>query len=383
LGAKSHRNPDHFTLLIVPHTQQEPISLHMPHWALYLCLLAVAILAAGLVLLIRDYRNAQAQLALLQQERQTELDRQRAMRETILSQDEQVRGLTAEAGRLSDNVASMDRLVEEVRRIVGLERLTPTSAVSGTITATTVLTAPTLYAPSQDHALGALGQSAAGGILSPWGNEDRAAASVSSRGAAGGALDSRYQVQQVDSGVVQRLAGLRQLRDLVIARVAAVDADKRTDPVALEQALALYDAAPKLAPLHGPINITSGFGMRVDPVSPWYSGFHYGIDISAWYGTPVYATKAGKVVYATWQGNLGWTVEIQHEMGYKTVYGHNRDLVVHYGDEVEADQLIAHAGDTGRTTGPHVHYEIRLNGQALDPAKYLSAQGGSVVQSQR
>ena len=151
---------------------------------------------------------------------------------------------------------------------------------------------------------------------------------------------------------------------------------------AVEQPQSSPSDAP-VAPVQGPVTITSGFGQRQDPLESWLSAFHYGIDISAWYGTPVYATREGKVVFAGWEGNLGWTVEIQHEMGFKTLYGHNRaELAVRTGDMVKAGQRIAYASDTGRATGPHVHYEIILNGKSLDPMKFLELPGGSRVQSQ-
>lgn len=362
----------------------------MPHWALYASLLAIACSLVALGVFIFDYRNAQAELATLRDQRQVELDRQRAMRDTILAQDEQVRSLTAETQQLTNDVADMDRLVSEVRRVVGLDRLASTPPPTTTVTATQATPSappptalPEPMVPLQSGGTSSTGTPAPSGGLSVWGNETRAVTSTSSRGGDVAARDSLAQTHELETEVSARIDALRVLRDVVSDRIAKVDEASRTDPIVLQQQLLLYDAAPKGAPVDGPLNITSDFGMRADPLAPWYSGFHYGVDFAVWYGTDVRATAPGKVIYATWQGTLGWTVEIQHEMGYVTRYGHNRDLAVTYGQQVKAGQLIAHAGDTGKSTGPHVHYELELNGKALDPAKFVNDQGGKGVQPKR
>jgi murein DD-endopeptidase MepM/ murein hydrolase activator NlpD len=414
LKRRSSAGPDHFTLLIVPHTTQEAISLRMPHWALYVCILLVVASLGGLALLLRDYSVARSQLDVLRQDRQVEVDRQRAMRETILSQDQQVRSLAAETSRLNDDVSSMDRLIAEVRQIVGLDRLATATNSSLSITATVTATStkpaslpgatatPVASSALQEdrvaslaYAMGdrqsllapssrSLTTSASGGNLA---SEDRAATTIlASRGATSAAIDSRYQVRAIQTDLDAQVANLRQLRELVKDRVSHVDADMRTDAVTIEQQLRIYDAAPKLAPVKGLLDITSRFGMRVDPVALWYSSLHNGVDIAAWWGTSVDSTAAGKVTYAGWQGNFGWTVEIEHDLGFKTLYAHNRELVAHLGEQVAAGQLIAYAGDTGKATGPHVHYEIWFEGHQIDPLKYLdvsgagSGQGGAIVQ---
>jgi murein DD-endopeptidase MepM/ murein hydrolase activator NlpD len=414
LKRRSSAGPDHFTLLIVPHTTQEAISLRMPHWALYLCILLVVASLGGLAFLLRDYSVARSQLDVLRQDRQVETDRQRAMRETILAQDEQVRGLAAETNRLNDDVSSMDRLIAEVRQIVGLDRLATATNASLSITATVAATStraasvpgptPTPIAggvPQDDRvaslaydmgerqtALAPSSRSlAASASLGGPGNEDRAATTaLASRGATSAAIDSRYQVRTIQSDLDAQVASLRQLREIVKDRVSHLDPNMRTDAATIDQQLRIYDAAPKLAPVKGLLDITSRFGMRVDPVALWYSSLHNGVDIAAWWGTNVYSTAAGKVTYADWQGSFGWTVEIEHDLGFKTLYAHNRELVAHLGEQVAAGQLIAYAGDTGKATGPHVHYEIWFEGRQVDPLKYLdvsgngSGQGGAIVQ---
>lgn len=98
---------------------------------------------------------------------------------------------------------------------------------------------------------------------------------------------------------------------------------------------------------------------------------HEGIDISAWPGTPVLATADGRVTFAGWRPGFGHTVEINHGNGLKTRYAHNQKrLKVRKGDQVRRGDVIAHVGSSGLSKGPHVHYEVRKNGRAVNPDDY-------------
>jgi murein DD-endopeptidase MepM/ murein hydrolase activator NlpD len=365
LKRRSDHGPAHFTLLIVPHTTQEPIALRIPHGLLYAFLLAGIALLAGLAILSINYIGAQTELAALRNEHQAELDRQRAMRETILSQGDQVRDLTSQTDRLSGDLLSMDQLVQEVRHLVGLDRVTPTPQAGGSITKTVPVATATV-SRNYDGAGGMASGAAAG-------TENRAATSLTSRGGARSSSDAVSELQGLDATAVSQLSDLRAFRDALNARLSHVSTATWTDSASLQRQLAIYDAAPKLAPLKVPYRITSPFGMRIDPVTEWYTAMHNGIDLSAWWGTPVYATAAGKVTFSGWQGDFGYTIEIQHDMGFATKYGHNQTLIAFVGQDVKAGQLIANAGDSGRTTGPHVHYELSFNGKQIDPLTYMDA----------
>ncbi|UFS69812.1 M23 family metallopeptidase [Geomonas sp. RF6] len=108
--------------------------------------------------------------------------------------------------------------------------------------------------------------------------------------------------------------------------------------------------------------VTSGVGWRVDPFGSGKLLFHRGIDISVPAGTPVRATRSGRVSFAGLHGGHGSTVIIKHENGESTLYGHNSSLAVPVGTRVAAGDVIAYSGNSGRSTGPHVHYEV-LNGE--------------------
>ena len=123
-------------------------------------------------------------------------------------------------------------------------------------------------------------------------------------------------------------------------------------------------------PLRG--RLTSKYGWRRNPMGPSRRRqFHTGIDIAAPRGRTVTAAEAGEVLSACYSGGLGNTVVILHKSGYSTVYGHNSKLLVKPGQKVSRGQAIAKVGNTGRSTGPHVHFEIRKNGKHVDPLTML------------
>jgi murein DD-endopeptidase MepM/ murein hydrolase activator NlpD len=128
------------------------------------------------------------------------------------------------------------------------------------------------------------------------------------------------------------------------------------------------DSKPTAWPVHG--WISSGFGKRVDPVSG-RAGFHTGVDIANDTGTPVHCTADGKVSFAGWEGGYGKLVIVSHGHGFSTYYGHLSEIKTAAGARVERGDVVGLMGATGNTTGPHVHYEIRLFGVPVNPIKYM------------
>lgn len=129
------------------------------------------------------------------------------------------------------------------------------------------------------------------------------------------------------------------------------------------------DRLPSISPVRRGW-ISSGYGTRKDP----FTGrqvLHRGMDVSAWTGTPVYATADGKVKKAGRNGTLGLMVEIDHGNGVVTRYGHNSRLLVKAGERVKRGDVIAEVGSTGRSTSPHCHYEIHMNGRHVNPWRYI------------
>ena len=165
------------------------------------------------------------------------------------------------------------------------------------------------------------------------------------------------------------LADVRETRASYLAEVTALQAQSE----ALAQAIrAAQDGSTSdgsgvsssglIWPVQGAV--TSGFGMR-------WGRMHDGIDIAVPTGTPVHAAAAGIVIYASWMTGYGNLVVIDHGNGLATAYAHNSSLVVTVGQHVEQGRTISLSGSTGNSTGPHVHFEVRVNGVPVDPLRYL------------
>ena len=129
---------------------------------------------------------------------------------------------------------------------------------------------------------------------------------------------------------------------------------------------------PYRKPVIGEVEFTSGFGVRSDPFLG-RPAMHTGLDFRAQTGDPVRATANGKVINSGWSGGYGRMVEIDHGNGLSTRYGHLSQIDVKVGDGVKIGQVIGEVGSTGRSTGPHLHYETRIDGEAVDPQKFLRA----------
>ncbi len=138
----------------------------------------------------------------------------------------------------------------------------------------------------------------------------------------------------------------------------------------LELQRSILSITPSLTPVSEG-RISSGFGYRKSPFTGERE-FHTGVDIACKLGTPVVATAGGIVEFAGNLGNLGNTVVITHGHGLVTRYGHLQRFVVEKGARVEKGEIIGFAGSTGRSTGPHLHYEVRFNGIPMDPRIYMS-----------
>jgi len=143
----------------------------------------------------------------------------------------------------------------------------------------------------------------------------------------------------------------------------------RADATALSGALS---KVPLRKPIAGDIDESSPFGIRTDPIVR-EAAMHTGIDFRGDTGDPIRATASGTVTIASWSGGYGKMVEIDHGNGLVTRYGHLSEIDVDVGDTVRAGAVVGRLGSTGRSTGPHLHYEVRVKGEAVDPQKYLDA----------
>jgi murein DD-endopeptidase MepM/ murein hydrolase activator NlpD len=136
--------------------------------------------------------------------------------------------------------------------------------------------------------------------------------------------------------------------------------------------LGRMDFLPTLLPISGDFAVTSGFGFRSDPITRLPS-LHEGIDFVAPVGTPVLSTAPGVVLQSEYSGAYGNMVDIQHAEGFVTRYAHLQVIHVQPGQTIATHQAVGTLGNTGRSTGPHLHYEVMFKGQALHPVKALAA----------
>jgi murein DD-endopeptidase MepM/ murein hydrolase activator NlpD len=155
----------------------------------------------------------------------------------------------------------------------------------------------------------------------------------------------------------------------------------------LENRLVRSDALREVMsrlPLSAPLeyyNVTSSFGKRRDPVNKRWA-MHYGLDMGAPFRSTIYATAPGVVTYAGWKGRYGKYVEITHGSGVKTRYGHMSKILVKKGQKIAFRDKVGLLGSTGRSTGPHLHYEVVFKGKSKNPLKFIKA-GRHVFQEQQ
>lgn len=181
---------------------------------------------------------------------------------------------------------------------------------------------------------------------------------------------SELKTQQAE--VTSKMAELQKDKNALQTKINALneEADRITSEIQGGQdSDAVYEGGQFQWPTTSH-TITSSFGYRIHPITGIWTG-HTGVDIAANAGSPVYAAADGKVILARWYGGYGNAVVIDHGSGISTLYGHNSRLLVSNGQTVKRGQQIAKAGSTGWSTGPHVHFEVRINGNYVNPMNYF------------
>jgi murein DD-endopeptidase MepM/ murein hydrolase activator NlpD len=166
------------------------------------------------------------------------------------------------------------------------------------------------------------------------------------------------------------LESARETREEYLEEVEALAAQSASLAAAIrdaqEGAGSTGTGTPSASGFIWPVNgsVVSGYGMR-------WGRMHEGIDITASIGTPIWAAAAGTVIHAGWLGGYGNLVVVDHGNGLSTAYGHQEQVAVSYGQHVDQGQVIGYVGCTGHCFGPHVHFEVRINGSPVDPLGYL------------
>ena len=306
------KKPDRreYTLMIVPHHGKSVLRLTVP---IQLIKAAAAVLGIFCAVMVGAYFNTYFNYREVAHAASAERSELEQLRTVNARQAQQIDELAQATAVLQEDMTRLNQLDSELRRLVNSEE---SSSVS------------------------------------------RSANRPSLPGGQGGpAVKPQVQqlnglVQELQAAAKERQQSLQDLKETLLYQKA-------------QQAV-----TPSIWPASG--EVTSRFGWRS---SPWGGGggdWHPGIDIAGSYGTPIYAAADGYVVSSAWNsGGYGNLVEIDHGNGIVTLYGHNSQNVALSGSRVKKGDLIAYMGSTGASTGTHLHYEVRVNGTAVNPASFL------------
>ncbi len=301
---QAKKKKGHFTIIVIPHTEESILSFRIPLFAFQL--LSVFVLVFLLVLFV----NYKSYMGLKE-----DADTISGVREQNRVLNEQIDLLTQETEDLKLQLEEVEVLSREVRVLMELDEQEDAEETS-----------PYILAGDSGYRL----LSGRGGNQSV----DRALSNISF----------------LHDALPQKASELAQLKEGVIE---------------YQQELA---ATPSIWPASG--RVTSEFGPRRSPITGRRE-FHYGIDIAAPRGTYIYAAANGVVSVSTYRRGLGNVIVVEHGYGYSTLYAHLSGFAVSAGDTVHKGQLIGYMGSTGSSTGPHLHYEVHVNGVAVNPRDYL------------
>ncbi len=306
-----------FTVMIVPHnTEESTFSLRIP---LFVVQIAVATLVLGLVgVTALGYAYLKAS---------SEARDADSLRQINRAQQEEINALAIETERMMEQIELIDELVEQVTDKLDLEPEDLTNGVENQ-----VFSGLSLNAPDKGHEVYE--------------------------------LDRLYGSRSSSEGVLGRASdNINLLQSIVPERSETLDT---VGEFALEA-----DAKPSIWPCRG--RMISGFGMRAIPYGSGYQ-FHNGVDIIGSHSSAIWATAPGKVVFTGYRGSYGNMVIVDHGHGYETYYAHLTGFAVNSGQLVERDQVVGYMGASGRTTGTHLHYEVRFNGSPVNPINYMKKQ---------
>ncbi len=308
---KRFRWEERFTFMVVPHSKKSVLRMH---FSKLIIVSLVACLCIGLLtgaFMFWRYQQMEKNMV--------ELDHLRSLTE---DQKDQIESLAKETEEIQEYLQELQTLDEQIRAILKLEK-----------------------AKSPTSSLGDMDISSVAARLAL--SDGRAV----TRGDSGSDISLlTLEVENIKDELGDWQNNLEMLKDKA------------------EDHAAFLAAKPKGWPTSG--RITSGFGYRKSPTGRG-TEFHSGLDVANAYGSAIRATGSGKVVFAGWRSGYGWTVIIDHQYGYQTLYAHCSKLQVSAGDRVTRGNTIANIGTSGRSTGPHVHYEVLYRSEHQNPSNYL------------
>jgi murein DD-endopeptidase MepM/ murein hydrolase activator NlpD len=271
-----------------------------------------------------------------------ELAELRYMRDVAESQKEQIRSLQDQYTVLNDRVKEAELLESEIKDMLDREGLLPQGYTVGGASAT-IARRTSLATTSRDGSLSVR-------LSTP---EDMGRALYTLAASAGALAEEA-------SAVESRAKELHELSAKIVSRARAT---------------------PSIWPVEG--DISSDFGWRVNPFNYYTKEYHSGLDIAAGMWEPIVAPADGVVTFSGYKYGYGWTITIEHGYGIDTLYAHCCRLSASRGQKVTRGDVIAYVGQSGSATGPHLHYEVQLWGETVDPTQYFSNEVREVGHSVR
>lgn len=325
------------TFMLIPDASRKTRSWRLPLLRIY-ALVGVATVLMGAAVIAYTWAGSSAAAILHYKHTLHVLAEENAqLKKTTSEQEERLLEMAMETARLAERIVQLQEVAEEIREIV------PTASIE------TPDTLGEVYA-----VLNGPGE-AQGSFIEVLADGEADAAGLSGMG--GGELTT----EELQMWLQDNLDTLHT----VVDQHSHVFTQLKSSAVAYEHRLR---HTPSTWPVTG--RITSEYGVRRHPITG-ATQTHTGIDIAVPTGTPVASTAAGRVVHAGPDGGYGLTVVIDHGYGLRTLYAHNSRVLVKVGDVVERGDVIALAGSSGVSTGPHVHYEVHVNGRKVNPRQYL------------
>jgi murein DD-endopeptidase MepM/ murein hydrolase activator NlpD len=310
----SANNKRSFTIMVIPHSEESTYSVRLPLFAVQLAVAFLVLTVAGLCLLVFSY------FRILADAREVH-----ALRELNRAQQEEINALAAETQRMIEQVKAIDDLVQFVTEKLDLD---------------------------------------VEGILNDQNGEAEEGFGYYRGGSDSSDLrtDSLYSSGSAANDVLGRAS-----QNIIILQSLVPERSETLDLVS--DYVLQADSKPSIWPTRG--RISSGFGMRKIPYATSGFQFHTGVDIVGAYGSAVWASAGGKVVFTGYRGSYGHAVVIDHGYGYETLYAHLSGFAVDAGDLVERGETVGYMGASGRTTGTHLHYEVLYNGSPVNPVNYM------------
>ncbi|OGO78709.1 MAG: hypothetical protein A2Y23_08595 [Clostridiales bacterium GWB2_37_7] len=307
--AFTKRKSNHATFMYIPESESKVVSVRIPLWMPKVMAIALVLLLLGTSSLLYITNSINKRYS----ESKDEIS---ALAAVNSHQKQEIEKLQNDAVQIQQQLVENIRALDQIKEIVGIKKSSEAAEEIKTIQPNSADTSQT----TSD--------------------------------------DASQQLSQIKTSYKELSIQLLSQRRLI---------DNSVDPV--KKQVSYLNAMPSIKPVN--TKITDSYGYRKNPFTNRGSEFHSGIDFAGETGTSIKATGDGVVIFAGWQSGYGKVLIISHGYGITTLYGHNSQLLVAKGDKVKKEQIISKMGSTGRSTGPHLHYEVRVYGKPVNPSKYF------------